>query len=68
MMLDWLGDRHGIAACSRAGLELTLAVERAFADGSLIPVEHGGTAGTETIANRVQQQLERGGITAELTA
>jgi 3-isopropylmalate dehydrogenase len=68
MMLDWLGDRHGIAACSRAGLELTRAVERAFADGSLIPVECGGTAGTETIADRVQQQLERGGITAELTA
>jgi 3-isopropylmalate dehydrogenase len=68
MMLDWLGDRHGLAACSRAGLELTQAVARAFADGSLIPVEYGGSAGTRTIAERVQRQLERGGITAELTA
>jgi len=66
MMLDWLGDRHGNVACSRAALELTQAVERAFADGSLIPVEYGGTAGTQTIADRVQRQLERGGITAEL--
>jgi 3-isopropylmalate dehydrogenase len=68
MMLDWLGDRHASRACSRAGLELTQAVERAFADGSLVPVEYGGTAGTQTITDRVHRQLERGGITAELSA
>jgi 3-isopropylmalate dehydrogenase len=57
MMLDWLGDRHGIAECSRAGTALAQAVERAYADGSLLPVELGGTAGTGLIVERVREQL-----------
>jgi 3-isopropylmalate dehydrogenase len=58
MMLDWLGDRHGVPDCSRAAVELTLAVDRAFADGKLVPSECGGTAGTQAISERVRQQLE----------
>jgi 3-isopropylmalate dehydrogenase len=59
MMLDWLGDRHGVDACTRAAGELTQAVERAFAGGSLVPAEYGGAAGTTQIADAVRQQLER---------
>jgi 3-isopropylmalate dehydrogenase len=58
MMLDWLGDRHAVPACHRAAGALTRAVERAFADGTLVPVEHGGTAGTAEIAERVLEHLE----------
>jgi 3-isopropylmalate dehydrogenase len=64
MMLDWLGDRHDVPDCERAARELRRAVERAFADGTLVPVEYGGAAGTEAITDRVAHQLERGGITA----
>ena len=59
MMLEWLGDRHNLAACSRAAVELTQAVERAFAEGSLVPAEFGGAAGTHEIASSVLHQLER---------
>jgi 3-isopropylmalate dehydrogenase len=54
MMLDWLGDRHGVPDCSRAAAELTRAVEGAFSDGTLVPVECGGTAGTKAISERVR--------------
>ena len=60
MMLDWLGDRFADAACTRAASALTHAVEQAFADGSLVPTEFGGTAGTQQIAERVHLALERG--------
>jgi hypothetical protein len=43
---------------------LTRAVERAFADGTLVPVECGGFAGTKAVTDRVLHQLEGGGITA----
>jgi 3-isopropylmalate dehydrogenase len=62
MMLDWLGDRHHVPAACRAARELTRAVERAYADGTLVPIELGGPAGTATITERVRDQLERGGI------
>ena len=65
MMLEWLGDRHGADACSRAAVALTQAVERAFAAGSLVPVEYGGTAGTQEIADRVHRQLDRGVAVSE---
>jgi 3-isopropylmalate dehydrogenase len=61
MMLDWLGDRHTVAACHRAATVLTHAVERAFADGTLVPVEHGGNAGTAAITDRVQREVARAG-------
>jgi 3-isopropylmalate dehydrogenase len=63
MMLDWLGDRHGVEGCSRAASLLTQAVERAFADGSLVPTEYGGSAGTREITERVSSQLEAGART-----
>jgi 3-isopropylmalate dehydrogenase len=62
MMLEWLGDRHGVEACSRASATLTRAVERAFADGTLVPTECGGTAGTQEITDRVRRELESASV------
>ena len=61
MMLDWLGEKYGVDGCSHAASALTQAVERAFADGSLVPVEYGGTAGTQEITERVARQLDEDG-------
>ena len=58
MMLEWLGDKHAIEGCARAAAELTQAVERAFAKGTLVPVECGGTAGTREITERVLDELD----------
>jgi 3-isopropylmalate dehydrogenase len=57
MMLDWLGDRHSVPACRRAARGIEYAVERAFAAGTLVPVEHGGDAGTVEIAASVLREI-----------
>ena len=57
MMLDWLGEQHAIDACTLAGRELRLAVERAFGDDTLTPIELGGTADTRAIFRRVHHEL-----------
>jgi 3-isopropylmalate dehydrogenase len=62
MMLEWLGDKHGVEGCSRAATRLTHAVERAFATGTLVPVECGGTTGTIEITESVLGEIERGGV------
>jgi 3-isopropylmalate dehydrogenase len=67
MMLEWLGDRHGVEGCSRAAAEVTHAIEGAFADGTLVPVEYGGTAGTSEITECVRRQFERRSRTTEPT-
>jgi 3-isopropylmalate dehydrogenase len=67
MMLDWLGERHGVAACQRAGRELTQAVERALGSGTLRPVEFGGPAGTDAILRRVSDELARPPVAADST-
>ena len=58
MMLDWLGEKFAVDACTRAAALVTRAVEGAFADGALVPTELGGTAGTREISDRVHRQLE----------
>jgi 3-isopropylmalate dehydrogenase len=63
MMLEWLGDKHAVEGCSRAAAELTRAIERAFARGSLLPAECGGTAGTSEISACVLRELERESVT-----
>ena len=60
MMLDWLGERHGVPACAEAGRSLRGAVEAAYAAGDLTPCEMGGTAGTELITRRVREALGEG--------
>jgi 3-isopropylmalate dehydrogenase len=65
MMLDWIGDRYDSAEARRAAALLTGAVERAFADGTLVPAEFGGSAGTAEITARVRHQLERTDVADE---
>ncbi len=57
MMLEWLGDRHGVPAGGEAGSLLRTAVDRAFAGGDLIPTEIGGEAGTVAIVGAIQSAL-----------
>ncbi|MET4807377.1 isocitrate/isopropylmalate dehydrogenase family protein [Limibacillus sp. MBR-115] len=58
MMLEWLGNRHRLPELSTAGRQLHQAVDRAFADGALLPFEFGGQCGTQAIADRVAQELD----------
>jgi 3-isopropylmalate dehydrogenase len=58
MMLEWLGERHSLPACTRAAGALVRAVEAAFADGTLVTAENGGGAGTAAVAARVLRCLE----------
>ena len=57
MMLDWLGEQHDLPAFGAAAGLLRNAVERAFADGDLLPMEFGGNAGTKEITDRVSAAL-----------
>ncbi len=59
MMLDWLADRHWIPACRDAAGLIKAAVDRVFAPGRLVPVELGGTAGTQDIVDAVVTALEQ---------
>jgi 3-isopropylmalate dehydrogenase len=56
MMLDWLGERHGHTAATRAAARIERAVDRAFATG-LKPCEFGGRDGTAAVANAVRAAL-----------
>jgi 3-isopropylmalate dehydrogenase len=53
LMLDYLGERHGIAAFSDAGAAIDDAVERGFASGRIRPAEFGGDQGTREVAGHV---------------
>jgi len=53
MLLDWLGKRHENDSCTAAGELIVAAVDDAFADGTLIPFELGGSAGTREIRDAV---------------
>jgi 3-isopropylmalate dehydrogenase len=68
MMLEWLGERHNVAACATAAAALTHAVEAAFAEGDLVTPENGGTAGTAEVAARIRARLEQRPVATELRA
>ncbi len=59
MMLDWLGDTHALPACNRAAALITDAVDAAYAGGTLLPFELGGTAGTTTITEAVMAAMKK---------
>jgi 3-isopropylmalate dehydrogenase len=59
MMLEWLGERHDVPHCAIAAREIAEAVEAAFADGTLVTSENGGTARTETVTARVLEAIDR---------
>ncbi len=58
MMLDWLGRRHHIAGCVRAGEDLIGAVESALSGGNLVSREAGGAAGTAAFADAIARELD----------
>jgi 3-isopropylmalate dehydrogenase len=53
MMLEWLGERGGERRLTQAAAALEGAVRDAFAGGSLLPCELGGSAGTREITRAV---------------
>ena len=57
MMLEWLGRSREDDACLRAGRGIVRAVDEVFANGSVIPYEFGGNAGTDVIASAVCRAL-----------
>ena len=58
MMLDWLGERHGIAALGDAAQLIEQAVEEAFATRALRPMEFGGDQGLKAATDAVARVLE----------
>ena len=58
MMLDWLGEIHGLAEARAAADQLTAAVDAAYDHGNLIPFESGGDAGTQQIGDAVRRCLQ----------
>jgi 3-isopropylmalate dehydrogenase len=58
MMLDWLGNRNGVAEAGRAGRLIRQAVTDAFAKGQMVTCELGGDAGTQTVFDAVTAALD----------
>jgi 3-isopropylmalate dehydrogenase len=58
MMLEWLGETHGVTQAEQAGGMIRSAVDTAFAGGALIPFEIGGEAGTAAITDAVTAALD----------
>ena len=59
MMLDWLGERHGIAALCEAAQLIDEAVDEGFATRALRPMEFGGDQGLKAATQAVVDALER---------
>jgi 3-isopropylmalate dehydrogenase len=53
MMLEWLGQRHGIESCREAAQMIDRAVERGYAERRIRPREFGGDQPTNEIAAAV---------------
>jgi len=59
MMLQWLGDRHGVSSCLDGAALLEAAIESCFAEGRVLPYELGGADGTVSITRAVIQAVGR---------
>jgi 3-isopropylmalate dehydrogenase len=59
IMLDYLGTKFGCDEAIAAGKFLTQAVKNAYATGTLLPYELGGTSGTSQILNAIRTALEK---------
>jgi 3-isopropylmalate dehydrogenase len=53
MMLEWLGHRHGVAACTDAAHLIDRVLERAYAERRIRPREFGGNQSTKEIAAEI---------------
>jgi len=58
LMLEWLGDTHGIEACTQGADLITTAVDQAFGAGNLKPWELGGNDGTDAIFKAVYGAMQ----------
>jgi 3-isopropylmalate dehydrogenase len=56
MMLDWLGDTHGLESAAEASEQIERAVDKAYA-GGIKPMEFGGSNGTADITKAVLAAL-----------
>ncbi len=67
MMLDWLGQRDGMPAYADGAMAIQDAIDDAFRNGALRPVEMGGSDGTRAITDAVIRALrERHGATTKV--
>ena len=53
LMLDWLGERHGVGACVAAADRLERAIEAGFRAKAIRPIEQGGAQTTSEVAEAV---------------
>ena len=58
MMLDWLGEKHGVESCISGANLIRSAIDEAYRGGKLIPSELNGKAGTSEIVAAVGQSIE----------
>ena len=58
MMLDWLGEKRGLAACREAAAALEEAIDRRLAEPSTRTADLGGPLGTQAFAGSVAAALE----------
>lgn len=58
LMLDWLGERHGIARLAEAAEVLETSIDEGFAKGRLRPMEFGGDQGSREVSREVMQTIE----------
>ena len=68
MMLDWLGARSGREGCRRAAESIDRAVDQAFAQHGLRPVELGGPDGTRAITRAVLDALDHADLPMAATS
>jgi 3-isopropylmalate dehydrogenase len=58
MMLEWLGERHGVAGCVDAAHLLEQAVDRVFVERTVLTPEFGGKDGTAAVTKAVIAAIE----------
>ena len=58
MMLDWLGERHGIQRLGEAAAIFEEAIDTGFAKGRLRPMEFGGDQGSRDVTLEVIRTIE----------
>ncbi|MCR9125795.1 MAG: isocitrate/isopropylmalate family dehydrogenase [Rhodobacteraceae bacterium] len=59
MMLEWLGQRHGVEAMQRDAARMQAAVEAVIAEGAVRTPDMGGRDTTEAVAQAVADRMAR---------
>ena len=57
MMLEWLAESRDVPPCAEAGAAIRAAVDQAYAGGSLMPADLGGSSGTADVSAAVMNAL-----------